>query len=239
MNPIDVGMEFDGYRLVSSIGAGGMGCVYLGHDTLLDRPVAVKFISTVDPDRVARTRFLVEARAIARLHHPCVVAVYRAGEVNGQPYIVSEYVEGESLDYLELPASSATILPIAHDLARGLAVAHQAGVIHRDIKPANAIVAADGTAKLLDFGIARLMDPDGRAPGPVDKTSGIWLDPSLVPLDAVGNEDPEGATVSVALPDHLSDDPGWETGVSVSLDRVSQAGRIVGTPAFMLSLIHI
>lgn len=233
MNPIDVGMEFDGYRLVSSIGVGGMGCVYLGHDTLLDRPVAVKFISTVDPDRVARTRFLVEARAIARLHHPCVVAVYRAGEVNGQPYIVSEYVEGESLDYLELPVSSAEILPIAYDLSRGLAVAHRAGVIHRDIKPANAIVAADGTAKLLDFGIARLMDTDGRPSGPVDKTSGVWLDPSLVPLGTPGTDDPEGATVGVALPDHLANDPGWETGASVSLDRVSQAGRIVGTPAFM------
>ncbi len=233
MTPIDVGMEFDGYRLVSSIGAGGMGCVYLGHDTLLDRPVAVKFISTVNPDRIARTRFLVEARAIARLHHPCVVAVYRAGEVNGQPYIVSEYVEGESLDYLDTPSPSANVLAIAFDLARGLAVAHQAGVVHRDIKPANAIVAADGTAKLLDFGIARLMDPEGGGEETRDETRPIWLDPSLVPLGAAGAEEPEDATVGVALPDHRSGDPGWETGASVSLDRLSQAGKILGTPAFM------
>ncbi|MFH1529937.1 MAG: SUMF1/EgtB/PvdO family nonheme iron enzyme [Pseudomonadota bacterium] len=234
MNPIDVGAQFDGYRLTGTIGAGGMGRVFLGHDSLLDRPVAVKFISTADPDPLARTRFLVEARAIARLNHPCVVAVYRAGEVDGQPYIVSEFVEGMSLDRLEIPAPWRETLPIAFDLARGLAVAHQAGVVHRDIKPANAILATDGTAKLLDFGIARLLARGGDAPIPAEVTARLRDEETRDPREARARcEIPDDATVDVALPARLLENPGWESGAHISLSRVSRAGQIMGTPAFM------
>ena len=150
--------EFDGYRLTRLIGEGGMGRVYLGVDTLLERPVAVKFLSVADPDQESRRRFLVEARAIARLQHPCIVAVYRVGEIDGLPYLVSEFVEGVPLDRLETPVPWQRALRIGVDIARGLAAAHRAGVVHRDIKPANAIEAADGTVKILDFGVARLLD---------------------------------------------------------------------------------
>ena|SRR2546430_2350500 len=88
--------RFEEYRLLRPIGQGGMGQVYLGHDTLLDRPIAVKFIASLQPDELERQRFLIEARAIARLQHPNVVAIYRIGEVDGRPYIVSELVRGQS-----------------------------------------------------------------------------------------------------------------------------------------------
>ena len=150
--------EFDGYRLVRPIGRGTMGQVYLAHDTLLDRSVAVKFIASVDPNPEQRERFFLEARAVARLQHPNVVTIYRVGEVLGQPYLISEFVRGETLDRLAKPAPWQRALRIAQGLSRGLAAAHRSGVVHRDIKPANAILSDDGEAKLLDFGLAKLMD---------------------------------------------------------------------------------
>src|SRR5215468_4366546 len=149
--------EFEEYRLVRLLGRGTMGEVYLAHDSLLDRPVAVKFVrAAVDP--VARARFFNEARAIARLQHPNVVAIYRIAEVAGHPYLVSEYVRGRPLDQIDRPAQSRQVIEIALDLARGLAAAHRCGVLHRDVKPANAILTDDGRAKLLDFGLASVVD---------------------------------------------------------------------------------
>lgn len=144
---------FEEYRLVHALGHGAMGQVYLAHDTLLDRAVAVKFPRAAT-DAAARERFLSEARAIARLQHPNVVAIYRVAEVAGRPYLVSEYVRGSSLDQLPRPVPWRQVLSIAIDLARGLAAAHRCGVLHRDVKPANAMITDDGAAKLLDFGLA-------------------------------------------------------------------------------------
>jgi serine/threonine protein kinase/formylglycine-generating enzyme required for sulfatase activity len=149
--------EFDEYRLVRQLGRGAMGEVYLARDSLLDRPVAVKFVQAAK-DPVARARFFHEARAIARLQHPNVVAIHRIAEVAGHPYLVSEYVRGRPLDQLDRPAPSRQVLEIALDLARGLAAAHRCGVLHRDVKPANAILSDDGSAKLLDFGVASIVD---------------------------------------------------------------------------------
>src|ERR1051326_3455727 len=149
--------EFDEFRIVRSLGIGAMGQVYLAHDLLLDRAVAVKFVLAArDPQ--ARARVLEEARAIARLQHPNVVAIYRVADLDGHPYLVSEYVPGRALHQLERPMPWRRVLDIALDLARGLAAAHRRGVLHRDVKPANAILAEDGRAKLLDFGLARVMD---------------------------------------------------------------------------------
>ena len=159
--------EFDGYKLIRLIGQGGMGQVYLAHDTVLDRPVAVKLVSTVDPDESTRARFFLEARAIARLQHPNVVSIYRVGEVQGYPYLVSELIRGTSLDRAVTPMAWERVLGIGMGIARGLSAAHRRGVVHRDVKPANVILSEDGEAKLLDFGIAKLLGPL-----PADGTSG-------------------------------------------------------------------
>lgn len=119
-----------------------MGEVFLGHDTMLDRPVAIKFISALEPDSIMREQFLNEARAAARLQHPNVVTVYRIGSLEGNPYIVSEFVKGQNLDRMKLPLPSAQVLELAIGLARGLAAAHRRGVLHRDIKPGNVSACA-------------------------------------------------------------------------------------------------
>ena len=144
------------YRLLRVLGRGGMGTVYLADDPLLARQVAVKVVDGLRDHPSARARFLVEARAIGRLNHPNVVTVHRAGEHGGEPYLVSEFVDGERLDRLARPIAPARLAAIALGLARGLAAAHREGIHHRDVKPSNAIVARDGTVKLLDFGLARL-----------------------------------------------------------------------------------
>jgi len=146
--------EFDEFRLERLLGRGGMGVVYLAQDTSLGRPVAVKFIASKQPGPVARAYFETEARAIARLQHPNVVSVFRVGEVEGHPYIVSEYVAGRSLARLPLPLPWRRVLTLGLGLARGLAAAHHRGVLHRDIKPANALLTDEGEVKLLDFGLA-------------------------------------------------------------------------------------
>lgn len=149
--------QFEHFRLLRRLGQGSMGQVFVGHDGLLDRAVAIKFIAAMSPDEGAQLRFMREARAIARLHHPNVVTVHSIGQVDGRPYLVTELVRGRSLAQLERPLSGARVLSIAIDLCRGLAAAHRRGVLHRDLKPANAIDSDEGTVKLLDFGLAKLV----------------------------------------------------------------------------------
>lgn len=132
-----IGQSFDGFKIIRPLGAGGMATVYLAHDSSLDRLVALKFIASGLAGRLARERLLREARAIARLQHPNVVAVYRISEHGGHPYIAYEFVEGRHLDSLSKPVEWLRALRIALGLARGLAAAHKRGIVHRDIKPAN------------------------------------------------------------------------------------------------------
>ena len=146
--------EFEEYRLVRPLGAGGMGQVFLAHDLVLDRLVAIKFIGSLEPDAAARGRFLTEARAAARLAHPNVASVYRVGEIAGKPFIVSEYLRGKSLAALARPLPWRRVLELGVELARGLGAAHREGVVHRDIKPSNAVLTEHGTVKLVDFGLA-------------------------------------------------------------------------------------
>jgi formylglycine-generating enzyme required for sulfatase activity len=167
--------EFDEYRLIRSIGRGRTGKVYLAHDTLLDRPVAVKFIPA--QDSVWLSRFLVEARAAARIQHPNVVTLYRVGQVADQAYLVSEYIRGTSLDRVPRPVDWRRVLEIGLDLARGLSAAHRCGVLHRDIKPGNAVLAETGEVKLLDFGLAKLTD-DPAMPKPATVAEVPKLDQS-------------------------------------------------------------
>ncbi len=137
--------QIDEYRILCALGRGGMGQVFLGHDSLLDRPVAVKFLVTASPTNHARMRFLQEARAIARLQHPNVVAIYRVGIFSGLPYLVSELVTGPSLDHLSIPLPWPKVLRVGIDLARGLSAVHRHGVLHRDLKPAKVAAAASST----------------------------------------------------------------------------------------------
>ena len=150
--------SFDEYRLIRLLGRGSMGSVYLAHDDVLDRPVAVKFIGNVAPDAEDRERFLVEARAVARIQHPNVMVIYRVGELEGHPFLITEYIRGKSLSELTVPLPWRKVLELGIGLARGLATAHRMGVLHRDIKLANAVQSEDGEVKLLDFSLAKLLD---------------------------------------------------------------------------------
>ncbi|RKH63704.1 serine/threonine protein kinase [Corallococcus llansteffanensis] len=171
------------YRLLHLIGQGGMGQIYLAEDTLLERHVAVKFVAMVRPDARARQRFQVEARAIARLSHPNVVAIHRVGDLDGRPYLVTEFVRGQSLEALPKPLPWKQVLHIGSSLARGLAAAHRGGVLHRDIKPANVMLTDEGQVKLLDFGLAKLL---AEAPSSDGERLESPAQPPVSPLSGAG-----------------------------------------------------
>ncbi len=148
----------DRYRLDPDVGRGGMGAVYRAHDSTLDRDVAIKMVSSLDLDTQGQARLLQEAQAIAKLNHPNIVSVYDAGQVDGgdgsAPYIVMEFVSGKTL-YEAPPDDLEGILSVIKQVCLALDHAHSQGIVHRDLKPENVLIEPDGTAKLMDFGIAR------------------------------------------------------------------------------------
>ena len=145
----------DAIELHEEIGRGGMGTVHRAHHLRLDRPVAVKFLAEALADQPEfAERFLREARALARLHHPGIVAVHDCGEQEGRAYIVMEYVDGPPLSSL-LPLPPERAREVALQVLDALAHAHAAGLVHRDVKPANVLVDSAGQARLTDFGLAR------------------------------------------------------------------------------------
>src|SRR3954454_2595198 len=152
------------YVLESFLGEGGRKLVYLGHDTTLDRDVAVALVKTAGLDATGRTRVQREAQAMARLgDHPHVVTVYDIGDERGEPYIVSQYMEGGAVEDLLQQAPERrldldTVLTVAAGICAALEHAHRHGIVHRDLKPANVWLTADGTAKLGDFGLAFSLD---------------------------------------------------------------------------------
>src|SRR5450759_4229114 len=160
---LPAGSTLSHYRIVSKIGAGGMGEVYLAQDTKLDRKVAIKFLHeefSKDADKLGR--FIQEAKAASALNHPNILTVYEIGEVDGKNYIATELIEGQTLrEHLSHKESLQLnqILKIGVKVAAALSAAHQAGIIHRDIKPENIMLRKDGYAKVLDFGLAKLSEP--------------------------------------------------------------------------------
>ena len=162
---IEIGTNLGPYEIVSLLGAGGMGEVYRARDTRLGRDVALKTLpANVAADPSRRQRFELEARAVAALKHPNIVAVFDVGAAEGVSYIVSELVEGESLHGAKFASRKA--IDIAVQIAAGLAAAHDAGIIHRDLKPDNILLTASGLVKILDFGLAKISAiPAGGAAG--------------------------------------------------------------------------
>jgi predicted ATPase/predicted Ser/Thr protein kinase len=150
-----IGMQIKNrYQINCEIGQGGMGTVYKGYDTALKRDVAIKMITETKLGTLGRSRLLHEARAIAQLSHPNIITVYDVGEYEKSPFIVMEYVEGVNL-YDQPPTNIESIVVVAQQVSSALAHAHEHGIIHRDLKPENVILTADGSAKLMDFGLAR------------------------------------------------------------------------------------
>jgi serine/threonine protein kinase len=143
------------YRVERTLGQGGMAVVYLAHDEELHRLVAVKVLAEhLAGDDNFRARFLQESKLAGRLSHPNVVQVFDAGETDGNPYIVMEYVSGDTLAQRGKLAHTQ-VVPLARQACAGLQHAHNAGLIHRDVKPANLLVREDDVLKIADFGIAR------------------------------------------------------------------------------------
>jgi eukaryotic-like serine/threonine-protein kinase len=153
------------FRLDAKVGHGGMSTVFRAFDTVLERQVAIKVMHReIAGDTDQLERFRREARAVAQLNHPHIVGVIDAGEDDGTPFIVFEYVEGETLKQRirrlhRLPIGEAVAYAI--EIARALGAAHERGIVHRDVKPQNVLVDEEGSAKVTDFGIARTLDQDG------------------------------------------------------------------------------
>ena len=163
--PIEPGTRLGQYEVVSLLGGGGMGVVYKAQDTRLKRLVALKLLPPeLTRDDTAKQRLLQEARAASALDHPNICTIHEINETpDGQLYLVMAYYEGETLKHKierePLPIGDA--LEMAMQVTQGLAKAHSAGIFHRDIKPANLMLTADGTLKILDFGLAKLAGSEG------------------------------------------------------------------------------
>ncbi len=169
------------YKVGPEIGRGGMGVIYRAFDTLLDRDVALKVLSdNITPE--GRRRLLHEAKTAARLNHPNIVSIFDAGEIQGQPYVVMELVEGETL-FSYRPENQEKLIELALQICAALDHAHSSGIIHRDLKPENIILTAQGKIKLLDFGLARSLTSRMSSKGAIVGTV-FYLAPEL----ALGKE---------------------------------------------------
>lgn len=196
------------YRIVSKIGAGGMGEVYCARDERLDREVAIKVLpSELSSDEDRLRRFEQEAKATSALNHPNILTVFDIGEHGGSPFIVAELLDGEELrerlDEGSIPLRKLT--DYAQQIVSGLSAAHEKGIVHRDLKPENLFITKDDRVKILDFGLAKLSEPPasaGGTSGNEDATRKALTNPGVV-MGTVGYMSPE--QVRGAATDHRSD----------------------------------
>ena len=211
--PLDAGAKLGRYEIISQLGVGGMGEVYLAKDTKLDRRVALKILpAELALSRERMLRFVQEAKAAAALNHPNVAHVYEIGEHDGLNFIAMEYVEGKTLrEKIHYERTELRkLIKYLQQVAGGLAKAHAAGIVHRDLKPDNIMITRDGYAKILDFGLAKLIEiptpgPDG---GTISDAATVALEPHSIPgrlMGTVGYMSPEQAQGKTGQIDHRSD----------------------------------
>ena len=209
-DPLATGRRLGDYTILGSIGAGGMGEVYRARDTRLNRDVAIKVLpSFVSDDAQRLRRFEQEARAAAALSHPNILAVFQMGSDERTPYLVSELLDGSTLrEQLQRgPLALRKVIDYGVQISRGLAAAHEKGIVHRDLKPENLFVIKDGRVKILDFGLARLVEQPWRAldtnvPTEPDATEPDATEPGMV-IGTVGYMSPEQVRGHTA--DHRAD----------------------------------
>ena len=233
------------YRIERPLGQGGMATVYLAHDEDLDRPIALKILAdNLAGDATFRDRFEREARLAARLSHPNVVRVFDVGESDGRPFIVMEYVEGDTLaDELVRhgPLPPARAVELALQICSGLEAAHASGLVHRDVKPRNLLLRPDGVLKIADFGIARAAESTRVTEiGTILGTAAY-----LAPEQAQGLEATPAAdlySVGAVLYELLTGQVPYTATSLVELTAKQQAGPpapIAGAPALLeLAVIH-
>ncbi|HXX00407.1 MAG TPA: serine/threonine-protein kinase, partial [Candidatus Acidoferrales bacterium] len=186
------GTKLGPYEILSPVGAGGMGEVYRARDTRLGRDVAIKVLPEAaahDADRLRR--FEQEARTVAGLNHPNILGIHDIGTHDGAPFLVSEFLEGQTLHetLVSGPLPLRRAIEYALGLAQGLAAAHEKGIVHRDLKPENVLITRDGRVKVLDFGLAKLVRPEESREAVVTLTSPATL-PGMV-MGTVGYMSPE------------------------------------------------
>jgi Tol biopolymer transport system component len=196
------GVKLGPYEIVSTLGAGGMGEVYRARDARLSRDVAVKVLPAAfsrDPERLRR--FEQEARATAALNHPNILAIFDIGTHEESLYVVTELLEGETLRQRiqSGPVAPRKATDYALQIARGLAAAHDQGITHRDLKPENVFLTKDGRIKILDFGLAKVVQPGKSASGADTPTVALQTEPGLV-LGTVGYMSPEQVRGKAADP---------------------------------------
>ncbi len=230
------------YQIVEPLGEGGMGVVYRARDAELGRDVAVKLVTTsgASSDTLA-TRLQREAQALAQLSHPNVVAVYDVGRVDDGVFLAMELVQGQTGDaWIKKRPSWREVLQVFRDAGRGLAAAHEVGLVHRDFKPANLILGSDGRVRVLDFGLARTAQSgahDARELAALGDESETWSGETPAPPRASAPTTPTTPTTPPTR-DEVPRDPMTSSERRLLETPLTQVGAIVGTPPYMAPEQH-